>query len=165
MAKDNKTIGKYKLKGIKRAPAGGPQIEVTFDLDANGILKVSAKDLDTGKAQSITITADQRMSDSEIEQAIREAQEYAGSDQLRREAMDLTRECQELLTNTQHAMDAAGKTMDKAKKKQIKKDMNALQKPLGKLRLDKVTEEELAYIREMKAQLENSSCCNHQKQV
>lgn len=157
MAKDNKTIGKFKLKGIKRAPAGVPQIEVTFDLDANGILKVSAKDLDTGKAQSITITADQRMSDSEIEQAIHEAQEYAGADQLRREAMDLTRECQELLTETQHAMDAAGKIMDKAEKKQIKKDMNALQKPLGKLRLDKVTEEELAHIREMKAQLENSS--------
>ena len=157
MAKDNKTIGKFKLKGIKRAPAGVPQIEVTFDLDANGILKVSAKDLDTGKEQSITITADQRMSDSEIEQAIHEAQEYAGADQLRREAMDLTRECQELLTETQHAMDAAGKTMDKAEKKQIKKDMNALQKPLGKLRLDKVTEEELAHIREMKAQLENSS--------
>ncbi|MDD6614644.1 MAG: Hsp70 family protein, partial [Lachnospiraceae bacterium] len=157
MAKDNKTISKFKLKGIKRAPAGVPQIEVTFDLDANGILKVSAKDLDTGKAQSITITADQRMSDSEIEQAIHEAQEYAGADQLRREAMDLTRECQELLTETQHAMDAAGKTMDKAEKKQIKKDMNALQKPLGKLRLDKVTEEELAHIREMKAQLENSS--------
>lgn len=157
MAKDNKTIGKFKLKGIKRAPAGVPQIEVTFDLDANGILRVSAKDLDTGKAQSITITADQRMSDSEIEQAIHEAQEYAGADQLRREAMDLTRECQELLTETQHAMDAAGKIMDKAEKKQIKKDMNALQKPLGKLRLDKVTEEELAHIREMKAQLENSS--------
>ena len=157
MAKDNKTIGKFKLKGIKRAPAGVPQIEVTFDLDANGILKVSAKDLDTGKAQSITITADQRMSDAEIEQAIREAQEYAGADQLRREAMDLTRECQELLTDTQHAMDEEGKNLDKAKKKQIRKDMSALQKPLGKLRLDKVTGEELAHIREMKSQLKNSS--------
>ncbi|MEE1243152.1 MAG: molecular chaperone DnaK, partial [Frisingicoccus sp.] len=73
MAKDNKTIGKFKLKGIKRAMAGVPQIEVTFDIDANGILMVSAKDLDTGKNQSITITANERMSDSEIEQAIRDA--------------------------------------------------------------------------------------------
>ena len=72
MAKDNKTIGKFRLKGIRRAPAGVPQIEVTFDIDTNGILKVSARDLDTGKEQSITITADDRMSDAEIEQAIRD---------------------------------------------------------------------------------------------
>ena len=70
MAKDNKSIGKFKLKGIKAAPAGVPQIEVTFDIDANGILMVSAKDLDTGKQQSITITANDRMSDAEIEQAM-----------------------------------------------------------------------------------------------
>lgn len=75
MARDNKTIGKFKLDGIKKAPAGVPQIEVTFDIDVNGILKVSAKDLDTGKAQSITITANEKMSDAEIEQAIRD-EEY-----------------------------------------------------------------------------------------
>ena len=67
MARDNKTIGKFKLKGIKSAPAGVPQIEVTFDIDANGILKVSARDLDTGKEQSITITANDRMSEEEID--------------------------------------------------------------------------------------------------
>ena len=77
MARDNKTIGKFRLKGIKPAPAGVPQIEVTFDIDANGILKVSARDLDTGREQSITITADDRMSDMEIQQAMQDAQNYA----------------------------------------------------------------------------------------
>ena len=89
LARDNKTIGKFKLKGIKKAPAGVPKIEVTFDIDANGILKVSARDLDTGKEQSITITANDRMSDMEIEQAIHDAQEYAGQDEQRRDALEL----------------------------------------------------------------------------
>ncbi len=104
MARDNKTIGKFRLKGIKRAPAGVPQIEVAFDIDANGILTVSAKDLDTGKQQSITITANDRMSESEIEQAIRDANEYAGQDQIRVDAMELTREAQTLVTQVQRAL-------------------------------------------------------------
>ena len=101
MAKDNKTIGKFRLKGIRRAPAGVPQIEVTFDIDTNGILKVSARDLDTGKEQSITITADDRMSDAEIEQAIRDAQQYAGKDNLRKDAITLTGEAQKVLAQAQ----------------------------------------------------------------
>jgi molecular chaperone DnaK len=157
MAKDNKTIGKFKLKGIRRAPAGVPQIEVTFDIDANGILKVSAKDLDTGKEQSITITADDRMSDAEIEQAMRDAQQYAGQDSLRREAMDLNGEAQTLLAKTNQAVKKAGKQIEKEEKKQIKKDSNALQKLLMKLRVDKVTEQEVENIRAAKEQLENSS--------
>jgi molecular chaperone DnaK len=157
MAKDNKTIGKFKLKGIRRAPAGVPQIEVTFDIDANGILKVSAKDLDTGKEQSITITADDRMSDAEIEQAMRDAQQYAGQDSLRREAMDLNGEAQTLLAKTNQAVKKAGKQIEKEEKKQIKKDSNALQKLLMKLRVDKVTEQEVENIRAAKGQLENSS--------
>jgi molecular chaperone DnaK len=157
MAKDNKTIGKFKLKGIRRAPAGVPQIEVTFDIDANGILKVSAKDLDTGKEQSITITADDRMSDAEIEQAIRDARQYAGQDSLRRDAMELNGEAQTLLAKTQQAVKKAGKQIEKEEKKQIKKDSNALQKLLMKLRVDKVTETEIENIRFAKQQLENSS--------
>jgi molecular chaperone DnaK len=157
MAKDNKTIGKFRLKGIRKAPAGVPQIEVTFDIDANGILKVSAKDLDTGKEQSIVITADDRMSEAEIEQAIRDAQQYAGQDTLRREAMDLTSEAQTLLNKTQQALKNAGKQIEKEEKKQIKKDCSALQKLLGKFRVDKVTREEMEHIRQAKQQLENSS--------
>jgi molecular chaperone DnaK len=157
MAKDNKTIGKFKLKGIRRAQAGVPQIEVTFDIDANGILKVSAKDLDTGKNQSITITADDRMSDSEIEQAIKDAQQYAGQDSLRRTALEITSEAQTLLAQTQNAMKKAGKDIQKEEKKQIKKDSNNLQKLLMKFRVDKVKEREIENIRLAKEQLERSS--------
>jgi molecular chaperone DnaK len=157
MAKDNKTIGKFKLSGIRRAPAGVPQIEVTFDIDANGILKVSAKDLDTGKEQSITITADDRMSDAEIEQAIRDARQYAGQDSLKRDAMELSSEAQTLIAKTQQAVKKAGKQIEKEEKKQIKKDSNALQKLLMKLRVDKVTEIEIENIRSAKQQLESSS--------
>ena len=97
MARDNKTIGKFRLKGIRRAPAGVPKIEVTFDIDANGILKVSAKDLDTQKQQEITITANDSMSDAEIEQAMRDEREYAGVDEVRKEALELLGEAQSLL--------------------------------------------------------------------
>jgi molecular chaperone DnaK len=156
MAKDNKTIGKFKLKGIRRAPAGVPQIEVTFDIDANGILRVSARDMDTGKAQSITITADDRMSDSEIEQAMRDAQQYAGWDNIRTEALDLTREAQVLLSQTKQALKNGGKQIDKAEKKQVKKDCGVLEKLLVSFRVDKVTEGEIENIRQAKQQLENS---------
>lgn len=157
MAKDNKSIGKFRLKGIRRAPGGVPQIEVTFDIDANGILKVSAKDLDTGKEQSITITADDRMSDAEIEQAMRDAQQYAGQDNLRKEALELSGDAQKLLGETQRALKAGGKQIEKAQKKQIKGDMNALSKLLSNLRVDKVTETEVVNIRQAKENLERSS--------
>lgn len=157
MARDNKTIGKFKLKGIRRAPAGVPQIEVTFDIDANGILKVSAKDLGTGKEQSITITANDRMSDAEIEQAIRDAQQYAGQDSMRREAMELISDSQSLLARTQQGLKKSGKQMDKSAKKQIKQDCNALQKLLSKTRVDKITETDVENIRSAKQRLEQSS--------
>ena len=157
MARDNKTIGKFRLKGIRRAPAGVPQIEVTFDIDTNGILMVSAKDLDTGKEQSITITADDRMSDEEIEQAIRDAQQYAGMDSLRTDAIALTGEAQKVLAQAQRALKNGGKQIDRPVKKQVKADVNALSKVLGKFRLDKMKEEELAAIRQAKENLERSA--------
>lgn len=157
MAKENKTIGKFKLKGIRRAPAGVPQIEVTFDIDANGILKVSAKDLDTGKEQSITITADDRMSDMEIKQAMKDAQQYAELDTLRKEALELSGEAQTLLNQAQRALKAGGKQIDKSMKKQVKTDINNQSKLLMKLKVDRVTEEELENIRHAKADLEHSS--------
>ena len=157
MAKDNKTIGKFRLKGIRRAPAGVPQIEVTFDIDTNGILKVSARDLDTGKEQSITITADDRMSDAEIEQAIRDAQQYAGMDTLRKEAIVLTGDAQKLLSQAQRALKNGGKQIERPVKKQIKADCAALSKLLGKFRLDKMTEEDMSAIRQAKESLEQSA--------
>mgnify|MGYP002802851504 FL=1 len=157
MAKDNKTIGKFRLKGIRRAPAGVPQIEVTFDIDTNGILKVSARDLDTGKEQSITITADDRMSDAEIEQAIRDAQQYAGMDNLRKEAIALTGDAQKVLSQAQRALKNGGKQIERPVKKQVKSVINALSKLMGRFRLDLMTEEDMTAIRQAKENLERSA--------
>lgn len=157
MARDNKSIGKFRLKGIRKAPAGVPQIEVTFDIDTNGILKVSAKDLDTLKEQSITITAGERMSDAEIEQAIRDAHQYAGQDTLRKEALEVLGEAQHLLNRVQQAGKTAGKQMDKGKRKQMKTDSAQLQKYLTRLRVDNVTKEEVEELRRAKDRLEGSA--------
>lgn len=157
MARDNKTIGKFKLDGIKKAPAGVPQIEVTFDIDVNGILKVSAKDLDTGKAQSITITANEKMSDAEIEQAIRDAEMYASQDQLRRDMMEINNEGQQLLMKAENAVSKVGKKLDKEEKKLIKSDCATLRKLLSKAKPEKMTESDLSEIRQAMQRLESSS--------
>ncbi len=156
MARDNKTIGKFRLKGIKRAPAGVPQIEVTIDIDANGILTVSAKDLDTGKQQSITIDDSERMSDAEIDQAIRDAEQYAAQDGVRREALSVLDEGRRLADAANRALASAGKQLDKAEKKQVKADIASLQKLLGK-KVDKVSEADVAALRAAIDQLERSS--------
>lgn len=157
MARDNKTIGKFRLKGIRKAMAGVPQIEVTFDIDANGILKVSAKDLDTGKAQSITITADDRMSDVEIEQAIKDAQQYAGLDSLRKEALEILGDAQQLVNKVQQVLKQEKKTMDKAERKLIKSDCGALEKLVTRIKVDSVTQEQINQLRSAKQQLEASA--------
>ena len=156
MARDNKTIGKFRLKGIKRAPAGVPQIEVTFDIDANGILTVSAKDLDTGKQQSITIDDSERMSDAEIDQAIRDAEQYAAQDGVRREALSVLDAGRRLADAANRALASAGKQLDKAEKKQVKADITSLQRLLGK-KVDKVSEADVAALRAAIDQLERSS--------
>ena len=156
MARDNKTIGKFRLKGIKRAPAGVPQIEVTFDIDANGILTVSAKDLDTGKQQSITIDDSERMSDAEIDQAIRDAEQYAAQDGVRREALSVLDEGRRLADAANRALASAGKQLDKTEKKQVKADIASLQRLLGK-KVDKVSEADVAALRAAIDQLERSS--------
>ena len=156
MARDNKTIGKFRLKGIKRAPAGVPQIEVTFDIDANGILTVSAKDLDTGKQQSITIDESERMSDAEIDQAIRDAEQYAAQDGVRREALSVLDEGRKLVDTANRALASVGKQLEKSEKKQIKADIVALQKLLSK-KIDRVSESDVAALRAAIDQLERSS--------
>lgn len=157
MARDNKTIGKFKLKGIKAAPAGVPQIEVTFDIDTNGILKVSARDLDTGKQQSITITSNDSMSEDEIQQAIRDAQVYAGQDQTRKDAVEVLGDAQRLMAETEQKLKEKKKELDRGTKKQVKADVNRLNKLTMKCRLDKVTEAQLAEIKEAMRQLEESA--------
>ena len=132
MAKDNKAIGTFRLKGIKRAPAGVPKIEVTFDIDANGILTVSAKDLGTGKEQSITIDDSDRMSDEEIQQAINDAQEYAEEDEFRRATMDVRQRAETLAAEVDQALSKVGKQLDKQEKKQVKADLVELRRILMK---------------------------------
>lgn len=161
MAKDNKTIGRFQLKGIKRAMAGVPQIEVTFDIDTNGILKVSAKDLGTGKEQSITITANQKMSDAEIEAAIRDAEQYAQEDQMRREAMTVCSEAQMLLAKVEQALSAEKKQLEKAERKQIKEECNTLRKLITKTKPEKMTQYDLDEIRTAMRNLEYASAALH----
>lgn len=101
MAADNKTLGRFQLTGIPPAPRGVPQIEVTFDIDANGIVNVSAKDLGTGKEQKITITASTNLSEEEIQQAVKEAERYAEEDKKRREAVEAKNNADALIYNTE----------------------------------------------------------------
>ena len=156
LARDNKSIGRFHLDGIPAAPRGVPQIEVTFDIDANGILTVSAKDLDTGKQQSITIDDSERMSDAEIDQAIRDAEQYAAQDGVRREALSVLDEGRRLADAANRALASAGKQLDKAEKKQVKADIASLQRLLGK-KVDKVSEADVAALRAAIDQLERSS--------
>ena len=156
MARDNKTIGKFRLKGIKRAMAGIPKIEVTFDIDANGILTVSAKDLDTGKEQSITITDDGRMSDAEIEAAIRDAEAYAGQDQAFRDRTEVRNEAQELLHNVNTAYGQAQKNLSREDKKRLKTEMAAVSKLVSK-RSEKMTDDDARALREACERLRSAS--------
>lgn len=156
LARDNKTIGKFQLKGIKRAPAGVPQIEVTFDIDANGILTVSAKDLGTGKQQSITITDTERMSDEEIERAIRDAEQYAAEDAQRREGFAVREQAQRILNEADSALAKAGKQLEKEEKKQLKADANAVRKLLAK-KPEKETDADRVALKTAYEQLEKSS--------
>ncbi len=157
MAKDNKSIGKFKLNGIKAAPAGVPQIEVTFDIDVNGILKVSAKDLDTAKEQSITITDNERMSDAEIDQAIRDAEQYAAQDGTRRKALGINSEAGKCLNRAQQALNMSKKEISKEEKKQIKADIAILQKAMMKVKPANMSESDIYAIQDAMDRLKSSS--------
>ena len=119
MARDNKSIGKFRLTGIKRAPRGVPQIEVTFDLDANGILKVSARDLGTGRAQEIVIASSSNLSESEIQQAMADAAQYAAQDQEYKAYQEVSNQAEELILRCKNALTVCGKELDKGERKQI----------------------------------------------
>ncbi len=157
MACDNKSIGKFRLKGIRRAMAGVPKIEVTFDIDTNGILTVSARDQDTGCAQSITITADNKMSEAEIQQAIRDAEQYAAQDGLRRDTMETINAAQHLVNQVDAALAQQGKQLDRDEKKRVKDDEAALRRLLNHAKPDKMTQDELSAIKSAMSTLEGSS--------
>jgi molecular chaperone DnaK len=132
MAKDNRSIGKFTLKGIKRAPSGVPQINVSFDIDANGILTVTAKDLGNGNEQSITITDSERMSAAEIQAAIADAERYAAEDAIKRGQMSQRHEAQRLVGEADTKLKEAGKDMPKDQKKALKSAVAGVQKYLMK---------------------------------
>ncbi len=131
-ARDNKSLGQFRLDGIPPARRGIPQIEVTFDIDANGIVNVSAKDLGTGKEQNITITASSNMSDEDIDKAVREAQQYEAEDKKRKEAVDAKNEADSLVFQVEDAMKNAGDKLDAADKSQVEGDLQALKDILAK---------------------------------
>lgn len=132
LAKDNKTIGKFRLKGIKRAMAGVPQIEVTFDIDANGILTVSARDKDTGKEQSITITDDGRLSDAEIARAMEDARAHESQDAEWRDVAALAERAQTAAAEGSRVYGHVRKNLDKDEKRRFKSDIQAVSKLAAK---------------------------------
>ena len=139
-AKDNKLLGTFMLRGIKRAWAGVPKIEVTFDIDANGIVKVSAKDLDTGKQQGITITGSSNLSEAEIQRAMREAAVFAGRDQERKAAMEALNAAEAAIYRVNTALGSkAGKALDKETRNRIKDAERALEKVTRHKKADKIT--------------------------
>lgn len=130
MAGDNKTLGRFELVGIPAAPRGMPQIEVTFDIDANGIVNVSAKDLGTGKEQAIKITSSSGLSDSEVERMVQEAEEYADDDKKRRESAELRNQAETLLYSTEKTMGELGDKLPDADKEKITAVSEQLRKSL-----------------------------------
>ena len=131
-AKDNKSLGRFMLDGIAPARRGVPQIEVTFDIDANGIVSVSAKDLGTGKEQHITITASSNMSDADIDKAVREAQQYEAEDRKRKEAVDTRNEADSMVFQVEDAMKNAGDKLDPSSRSQVEADLQELKDLLAK---------------------------------
>ena len=129
-AKDNKSLGTFHLDGIPAAPRGVPQIEVTFDIDANGIVHVSAKDLGTGKEQSITITASSNMSKDDIEKAVKEAEQYAAEDKKRKEEVETRNAADAMVYQTEKTLTDMGDKMSEDEKKSITEAKDALKEAL-----------------------------------
>lgn len=147
-ARDNKSLGQFRLDGIAPAPRGVPQIEVTFDIDANGIVNVSAKDLGTGKEQHITITAGSNMSDEDIDKAVKEAAAFEAQDKKRKEGIDTKNDADALVFQTEKALGEVGDKLDAADKAEVEADCKALKEVLEKINMEDITDAQVA---EMKA--------------
>ena len=152
-ARDNKTLGQFRLDGIPPARRGVPQIEVTFDIDANGIVNVSAKDLGTGKEQHITITAGSNMSDEDIDKAVKEAAEYEAQDKKRKEAVDARNDADNMVFQTEKAMEEAGDKIDASEKATVEADIAKLKEVLDRTTPDNISEADVAALNEGKEQL------------
>ena len=152
-AKDNKSLGQFKLDGILPAKRGVPQIEVTFDIDANGIVNVSAKDLGTGKSQHITITSGSNMSESDIEKAVKEAAEFEAQDKKRKEAIDTRNEADSIVFQTEKSLEEVGDKIDPTDKQTIEADLAALKELVEKAPVETITDEQVEEIKKAKEKL------------
>jgi len=157
-ARDNKSLGHFRLDGIAPAPKGVPQIEVTFDIDANGIVNVSAKDLGTGKEQHITITAGSNMSDEEIDKAVKEAKEYEAQDKKRKEAVDTKNEADAFLVQTEKALNEVGDKISSDEKSKVEADCKALKDILEKYKDNNdLTDDQVSEIKSAHEKLQTSA--------
>lgn len=156
-ARDNKKLGEFRLDGIAPAPSGIPQIEVTFDIDANGIVNVSAKDLGTGKEQHITITSGSNMSDEDIDKAVKEAAQYEAEDKKRKEAVDTRNEADSFAFQTQKALDEAGDKLDAGEKASVEADLKALKEILDRTTPENMSESDVDAMKAAKEKLMTSA--------
>ncbi|MBE5858468.1 MAG: molecular chaperone DnaK [Lachnospiraceae bacterium] len=156
-AKDNKSLGQFRLDGIPPAMRGVPQIEVTFDIDANGIVNVSAKDLGTGKEQHITITAGSSMSDEEIDKAVKEAQEYEAQDKKRKEAIDTRNDADSFVFQTEKALNEVGDKISADEKAGVQADLDAVKAILERTKDQEMSDSDIDELKAAKEKLTNSA--------
>ena len=156
-ARDNKTLGQFRLDGILPARRGVPQIEVTFDIDVNGIVNVSAKDLGTGKEQHITITSGSNMSKDDIDKAVKEAAAYEAEDKKKKEAIDTRNEADSMVFQTEKAMEEVGDKIDANDKAAVEADLNALKEAINKAPAEQMTDAQVEEIKAAKEKLMNSA--------
>jgi molecular chaperone DnaK len=156
-AKDNKSLGQFRLDGIAPAPRGIPQIEVTFDIDANGIVNVSAKDLGTGKEQHITITAGSNMSDSDIEKAVKEAAEFEAQDKKRKEAIEARNEADSFVFQTEKALNEVGDKVPESDKTQVQADLEAVKAILERTKDQEMSDSDVDELKAAKERLTQSA--------
>ena len=156
-ARDNKTLGQFRLDGILPARRGVPQIEVTFDIDANGIVNVSAKDMGTGKEQHITITSGSNMSDADIEKAVKEAAEFEAQDKKRKEAVDTRNEADSMVFQTEKALEEVGDKIDANDKAAVEADLTALKEAIDRAPIDQMTDAQIEDIKAGKEKLMQSA--------
>ena len=157
-ARDNKSLGQFRLDGIPPARRGVPQIEVTFDIDANGIVTVSAKDLGTGKEQHITITGGSNMSDEEIDKAVKEAAEYEAQDKKRKEAVDTRNDADAFAVQTRKALDEVGDKLDAGDKSAVEADLKAVEDLVNKFQKpEDMSDADVAELKNAKEKLEQSA--------
>ncbi len=156
-AKDNKSLGQFRLDGIPPAPRGIPQIEVTFDIDANGIVNVSAKDLGTGKEQHITITAGSNMSDADIEKAVKEAAEFEAQDKKRKEAIEARNDADAFVFQTEKALNEVGDKIAESDKTQVQADVEAVKAILERTKDQEMSDSDLDELKAAKEKLTNSA--------